>query len=725
MNLILDLNLIGEADGSHIGGKALALAVLAEKGMRIPRAMCVTCEAYDAYVGSTGLRERISLELSRKDFLDMRWEELWDSSLRIRNMFLNTPMQEPLVSVLRDALSGSFGDASVAVRSSAPGEDSAQASFAGLHESYLNVRGASAIIDHIRLVWASLWSDAALLYRKELGLDVHHSTMAVIVQELVAGQKSGVVFGINPADSSQTVIEAVHGLNQGLVDGTIEPDRWLIDRSSGRIVSHSAAGRTKIVVPSPSGVSLEPLPPELTETPPLSIEEVDLVNGLAIKAGEVFGNPQDVEWTFDGNVLYTLQSRPITASLQEGEKDDRSWYRSLSRSYENLKSLRAKIEGELIPGMIQEADDLDDTVLASSSDSDLALEIRRRLRINRQWEETYRKYFIPFAHGMRLFGRVYNDAVRPHDPYEFMDLLGSPDMLSIRRNRMLEHLARLAMQDLGLARALREGQDLRAFPAFARLFREFVEAFGDLSCYSAQCHEGDALLREIILEMSSGQAGAPRAHLRSSEQDEAYFLSFFPEGRRAFAADLLDLAKASYRLRDDDNIYLGRIKGRLAAAVEEARRRLRGRIPPVPEGLGDDAVLQVLEDPACIPAPPAPREEESGQEGFSLKARQLVGQPAGSGIATGPARVILEGIGLSGFRAGEILVCDALDPNMTFMVPLAAGIVERRGGMLIHGAIIAREYGLPCVTGVPGATTLIRTGDQVTVDGYLGIVVIS
>ncbi len=77
-----------------------------------------------------------------------------------------------------------------------------------------------------------------------------------------------------------------------------------------------------------------------------------------------------------------------------------------------------------------------------------------------------------------------------------------------------------------------------------------------------------------------------------------------------------------------------------------------------------------------------------------------------------------------GFNAGEILVCDAVDPTMTFVVPLSAGIVERRGGMLIHGAIIAREYGLPCVTGVPDATSLIHTGDQLTVDGYLGIVII-
>ena len=79
---------------------------------------------------------------------------------------------------------------------------------------------------------------------------------------------------------------------------------------------------------------------------------------------------------------------------------------------------------------------------------------------------------------------------------------------------------------------------------------------------------------------------------------------------------------------------------------------------------------------------------------------------------------------LADFRSGEILVCDAIDPAMTFVVPLCAGIVERRGGMLIHGAIIAREYGLPCVTGVPDATILIHTGDEITVDGYLGIVTV-
>jgi pyruvate,water dikinase len=90
----------------------------------------------------------------------------------------------------------------------------------------------------------------------------------------------------------------------------------------------------------------------------------------------------------------------------------------------------------------------------------------------------------------------------------------------------------------------------------------------------------------------------------------------------------------------------------------------------------------------------------------------------------GKARVVRRHADLADFAQGEILVCDAVDPNMTFVVPLAAAVVERRGGMLIHGAIIAREYGLPCVTGIPDATSLVQSGDLLTVDGYLGIVTI-
>lgn len=721
MSIIIPLSGIVESDPAEVGGKAYALGTLARRGIRVPQALCVTREAYESYVRSTGLMERISLELSRKDFRDMRWEELWDSSLRIRGMFLNTAMPSSLVKKLREPIEELFGDRAVAVRSSAPGEDSSVASFAGLHESFLNVRGIYAILDHIRLVWASLWSDAALLYRKELGLDVHHSTMAVIIQELVVGVKSGVVFGRSPLDDGAAVIEAIYGLNQGFVDGMVEPDRWVVRRDSGSIVSHEEAVREKHMTPSGSGVSLEPLDPGIHTTPPLDDHEVGEVYHLAISIENLFGAPQDVEWTYAGDGLYALQSRPITAGRKRETSDERSWYRSLARSFEHLKMLKMRIEDELIPAMAKEAEALSSLELSALDDHALAGEIHDRLTTYRAWERAYWKYFIPFAHGMRLFGRVYNDTLRPHDPYEFMDLLKSSNMLSMERNAWLERLAAQVRQSPGLAAALREGKDTSAFTSFEGDLQDFVRAFGDLSCYSARCAGDDEVVREIVLKLAFRPVSDDSPRAQRMEDLEEYYLSFFPDDRQPFARELLDLARASYRLRDDDNIYLGRIRGHCEVALDEGRKRLGAH----PGRFADEDIPKVLRDRHFVPSPLPVESAVSGGEKPSIHARQLVGQPAGSGIATGPARVIAGKKDLAGFMPGEIVVCDALDPNMTFIIPLAAGIVERRGGMLIHGAIIAREYGLPCVTGIPGAVDLIRTGDILTVDGYLGIVVIS
>ena len=178
----------------------------------------------------TGLGPRIFFELQRKPFEEMRWEEIWDAALRIRNLFLNQPVPPELEDALKARLEKVFGNRPVVVRSSGIGEDSAGVSFAGLHESFVNIRGANDMLEHIRLVWASLWSDRALLYRQELGLDIEHSAMPVVIQALIQGDRSGVAFSQNPNDPTQAVIEAVYGLNQGLVDGTVEPDRWILDR---------------------------------------------------------------------------------------------------------------------------------------------------------------------------------------------------------------------------------------------------------------------------------------------------------------------------------------------------------------------------------------------------------------------------------------------------------------------------------------------------------------
>ncbi len=724
MNYMLALREIDDRDRKEVGGKALSLARLSRIGMNVPEAYCVKAAVYRAFISAAGLKERILLEISRKPFGDMRWEELWDASLRIRNMFLQTPLPPEMTQALRLSIEETFGDKAVVVRSSAPGEDSGETSFAGLHESYVNVRGPEAILEHMRLVWASLWSDAALLYRQELGLDIEKSSMAVLIQEIVNGDRSGVAFGKNPHDGAQAVIEAVYGLNTGLVDGTVEPDRWILDRRTGKILSHRPVVREKSVRPASEGIRLEPLAPALSEKPPLNEDEIGSIFGRVCRAEEHFGAPQDVEWTYRGDELFILQSRPITTVSSESSEDRRPWHLSLRRSFENLKALRTRIEEELIPAMTDDADRLADVDYTMLSDAQLADEIARRRDMREHWISVYWSDFIPFAHGMRLFGQFYNDRVKPEDPYEFMDLLGSGSLQSLERNQQLEAMAQMIREDPSLAFRLREGT-VDEGGDFQRRLDAFIRQFGDLSCSigeQTQCLQGPQGIIRILLTMASRQPVNRRRVSHDLSTLTSGFLSRFEGKEREFAAELLDLGRASYRLRDDDNIYLDRIEREVIAAAEEGRRRIEKRCSMKVDSSDPDEIMRALQDPHYIPAKRSAAEEIQPSSG--LKLRQIVGQPAGPGITKGKARVILSPSDIFAFESGEILVCDAIEPTMTFVVPLASGIIERRGGMLIHGAIIAREYGIPCVTGIPDATSLIRTGDVVTVDGYLGIVIV-
>jgi phosphoenolpyruvate synthase/pyruvate phosphate dikinase len=724
MSLIIPLHQIKEEDKEQVGGKAFSLAILSQIGMNVPEALCVKSEAYHQFITHAGLRERILLEINRKNFQEMRWEEMWDASLRIRNLFLQTPVSQEIAMELQSPIAEKFRDKAVVVRSSAPGEDSSQASFAGLHESYVNIRGVEAILEHLRLVWASLWSDAALLYRQELGLDIEKSTMAVLIQEIVNGERSGVAFGKNPNDGSQAVIEAVYGLNSGLVDGTVEPDRWILDRQTGKVLFHSPAHREKWVRPSPDGIHLEPLTPDLSAKPPLNDDEIGEIFNHVLKSEKHFGAPQDVEWTFREDNFFILQSRPITTISSGAPEDKRPWYLSLRRSFENLKALRKKIEEELIPAMVEEAERLSHQNCATLSDIQLADEIARRMDIHGRWVAIYWSDFIPFAHGMRLFGQFYNDVVRPEDPYEFMDLLESGQLKSLERNQKLEEMASMVRKDPPLALSLKEFKTVEN-EDFKRKLDEFIQQFGDLSCSigeQTQCLQGPEGIHKILLKMATYSPVKKRWNSHRLDDLTSRFLSRFKGKEETFASELLDLGRASYRLRDDDNIYLGRIEREVVVAIEEGRRRIEKRCHTKMEREDPAEIIKALRNSDYIPKrQPSTEPIKLSSE---LKARQILGQPAGPGIAKGKARVILSPSDVFAFESGEILVCDAIEPNMTFVIPLSSGIVERRGGMLIHGAIIAREYGLPCVTGVPEATTQIRTGDRVTVDGFLGIVII-
>jgi pyruvate,water dikinase len=719
MTWITPLETLPARDSEAIGGKGASLGRLRANHLRIPRTLCVTTQAYRDFVDSAGLREKIHLEINRKIFSQMRWEEIWDTSQRIRLLFLRSPMPPGMASAISQAISHTFGDSAIAVRSSAPDEDHSGHSFAGLHASFTHRRGPADVIHHLRLVWASLWSDAALLYRQELGLDTTTSTMAVLIQEMVPGQVSGIYFTQSPNQADHGIIEAVHGMNPPLVDGKISPDRWILEVGTGDIIDHTAPeSRSQWQPPVARGgdEGLVPLPDKLRCQPPLQPAQIATLWEVGTKISTLSGVPHDIEWTFRGEDLVLLQARPITASAQPADGDQRAWFLSLHRSLDNLVDLGRRIEKVLIPQMRAAADQLAVIAPGDLTDTDLSAEIRRRWEINQHWVSVYWEDFIPFAHGMRLFGQVYNEIMAPEDPYEFMELLKDQNLISIRRNRSLADLATSVRRRPERGMALKQGNLDDLDEAFRQQLEAFIVRYGDLSCPvtgAVDCAPDAGTLANMVLEMAKLQAesSSPQGHI-SPENLEANFLNACAATSVEDCRQLLSLARSSYRLRDDDNIILGAIEAGLITAVQEGRRRVAKGSLVVAEVLSELGLNAEVAMPPSDDTLPPP----------VVRDRQITGQPAGPGLARGQARVIHEHIDIAGFKHGEIIVCDGVDPNMTFVMPLAAGIVERRGGMLIHGAIIAREYGLPCVTGVADATTRIRTGQSITVDGYLGIV---
>ena len=203
---------------------------------------------------------------------------------------------------------------SVAVRSSAADEDGSTASFAGQHDSFLNVAGATAVAEVVTRCWASASSPTAQDYRRRQGLQVDGVKMAVLVQLLVHADVSAVVFGANPVtgDRDQVVVNASWGLGESVVGGTVTPDTWVVNKADMTVVSREVATKERMTV-QVSGGTQEVDVPRLLQTQPAIVDEqaVEMAS-LAVELERKMGWPVDVECAYDAGELYLLQCRPVT-----------------------------------------------------------------------------------------------------------------------------------------------------------------------------------------------------------------------------------------------------------------------------------------------------------------------------------------------------------------------------------------------------------------------------
>jgi pyruvate,water dikinase len=309
---VIGLGDVERASVAAAGGKGANLAKLSRvDGVRVPAGFCITTAGYRRVVASVPAIESEIDRLVHPGPGDLG--ELGEMSARIRRGIEHTHLPEDLVEAISEAVIDRSDDHAYAVRSSSTAEDLPSASFAGQHDSYLNVAGVPAILEHVRRCWASLFTERAVAYRLRNGIDHRQVAMAVVVQHMVRPRASGVLFTADPVTGNRKVatVEAVFGLGEALVSGTANADSYRV--RDGEVIERSVATKpVAIHAASAGGIDMEPVEPTRQTEPVLSDEELLALVELGRRIEAHFGAPQDIEWCIDDDGVHVVQSRPIT-----------------------------------------------------------------------------------------------------------------------------------------------------------------------------------------------------------------------------------------------------------------------------------------------------------------------------------------------------------------------------------------------------------------------------
>jgi len=311
------------------GGKGASLCRLTRGKLPVPEGFIVGAGMFDFFLRSSGLRDKVLGKIDETDIDN--YSDLMAKSQEIREMITSEPMPDEMSVLIGKyylmlgggACSGGGGgsgpgegaDHPVAVRSSGTAEDLDDASFAGQMETFLYVRGVSDVVRYVRECWASLYTDRAIFYRRANSFSENDISIAVVVQHMVAADKAGVMFTVNPITKDRDIcmIEGSWGLGEAVVSGVVTPDNYSVDKKGKLIDAYISEKEIMIVRKTEgSGVEEQEVPEDKREAQVLGENELKQLAALAVELENYFGAPQDVEWAIENGKLYLLQSRPIT-----------------------------------------------------------------------------------------------------------------------------------------------------------------------------------------------------------------------------------------------------------------------------------------------------------------------------------------------------------------------------------------------------------------------------
>jgi pyruvate,water dikinase len=324
--LIRPLAELRSADAAQFGGKSSTLGELIAAEIPVPPGFALSCEAFRLFVSEAGLEGAIASALSRASSGDVDAVNAASGAIseEMRSASMPDEVREGVVRHYE-----SFDGAPMAVRSSALGEDSQEATFAGQQETYLWVRGAEHVCDAVRDCWVSLYSPPAISYRARLGDAAEEPAMGVTVQLMVDSEVSGVMFTCNPVsgDPSMVAVNASWGLGLAVVGGEVTPDDYLVSKVTRDLVRENVSEKVVEYVPGKGGTVRRDVPEERRSVACLDEPALEALVEVGKRVERYFGSRQDIEWAIARDAelpdsLFVVQSRPVTglAKPEAGEK---------------------------------------------------------------------------------------------------------------------------------------------------------------------------------------------------------------------------------------------------------------------------------------------------------------------------------------------------------------------------------------------------------------------
>lgn len=321
MRYVEDIANLGMADAEEAGGKGANMGEMVAAGLPVPPGFVVLRDSYLESMKAGGVADELNAAHREALLAALDTSRFDGMCAKMRDLVVKAGMAPDVRELILASYRAMGPDCYVAVRSSATGEDGADASFAGMNETYTNVRGEENLIEAVQNCWASLFGPRVVSYRASRGFTADPA-MAVVVQLMIASERSGVAFTADPTTDAtdRVVVEAAFGQGEVVVSGSVEPDTYVVSKEAGEILSRRMGFKSFEIIRGEDGRDLRvELDDTKAQAQVLNDDEVRTIAEIAVRSERHAGCPQDTEWAIADGKTYIVQTRPITTLNRAGK----------------------------------------------------------------------------------------------------------------------------------------------------------------------------------------------------------------------------------------------------------------------------------------------------------------------------------------------------------------------------------------------------------------------